>query len=217
MGQQASAPKITSQDRAIFQMKQQRDRLKQYQKRLTVLVDKQSSFAREAIKQKEVEKAKFYLRSKKQQESTISKTYQQLDNLENLINTIEFKLIEKDVIYGLKEGNKVLNKLNQEMKIEKIDKLMDDLEENRVQVDEVSNALGNNLTNKEELEVDEELEKLEKEVNGSKEEDTIFPEAPKEELLPDVPSEDIVATPPKETEPEISDRSSSNHKEPTLA
>ena len=46
MGQQPSTPKITAQDRAIFQLKQQRDKLKQYQKRLNTIIEKQTELAK---------------------------------------------------------------------------------------------------------------------------------------------------------------------------
>lgn len=182
MGQQTSTPKITQQDKAIFQLKQQRDKVKQYQRSLTVLMNKQTELAKKAVLNKEMDKAKFYLKSRKQQDSTIKKTYDQLDNLEHLINTIEFKLIEKDVMYGLAEGNKVLTKLNSGLKVENIEKILDDLEDNKVKVDEVSELLGTGLTNSEEAEIDDELESLEREVNGTKTDKIVLPDAPKSEL-----------------------------------
>ncbi|CUM45930.1 uncharacterized protein AC631_03599 [Debaryomyces fabryi] len=169
MGQQTSTPKITLQDRAIFQLKQQRDKLKQYQRKLNTIIERQNKLAKEAIVKKDTARAKVYLRSKKQQQTTITKTYEQLDNLETLIGTIEFKLIEKDVMYGLAQGNEVLKTLNSEMSVDKIDKVLDDLEEERLKVDEVLDMLGmgSGLSNGEEHEVDEELANLEAEVNGT--------------------------------------------------
>ncbi|KAK6198158.1 Snf7-domain-containing protein [Scheffersomyces amazonensis] len=197
MGQQTSTPpKITAQDKAIFQLKQQRDKLKQYQKRLTIVIDKQSNLAKQAIKDKQLDRAKFYLRSKKQQQSVIEKTYNQLDNLEGLIGTIEFKLIEKDVLYGLQQGNAVLKKLNNEMSIDKIDKVLDDLQDERVKVDEISDALGmgSGLTNQEEDEVDEELRQLELQVNGPTKQEIVedkLPQVPTDKIMPQVPNEPV--------------------------
>lgn len=193
MGQQASAPKITLQDKAIFQLKQQRDKLKQYQRKLNTIIDRQNNLAKEAIARKDTARAKVYLRSKKQQQTTISKTYEQLDNLETLIGTIEFKLIEKDVMYGLLHGNEVLKTLNSEMSIDKIDKVLDDLEDERLNVEEVLDMLGmgSGLNNGEEHEVDKELASLEADVNGSKTRDESdahneidMPAAPNTKLKP---------------------------------
>jgi hypothetical protein len=40
------------------------------------------------------------------------------------VSTIEFKLIEKDVLFGLKQGNSVLTQLHAEMSLEDVEKLM---------------------------------------------------------------------------------------------
>lgn len=168
MGQQTSQPKITAQDRAIFQLKRQRDNLKQYQRKLNTVIDRQTELAKLALKDGNPDRAKVLLRLKKHQQSVINTTYEQLGNLENLIGTIEFKLIEKDVIYGLSQGNEVLKKLNSEMSVEKIDKVLDDLEDERLKVDEVSDMLGSGLSNLDENEVEEELQRLEEEVLGKK-------------------------------------------------
>lgn len=188
MGQGPSQPKITAQDRAIFQLKRQRDNLKQYQRKLAVIIEKQQGLAKQALVEGKKDKAKFYLRLRKQQELTINKTYEQLGNLENLIGTIEFKLIEKDVVYGLSQGNEVLKKLNSEMSVEKIDKVIDDLEDERLKVDEVSDMLGmGSLSHSEENEVDEEMAALERELAPKEAEKP--QEEPKEDiLLPDAPT-----------------------------
>lgn len=193
MGQQASAPKITAQDRAIFQMKQQRDKLKQYQRKLNSVILRQQSLAKEALLKGDNERAKFYLKSKKQQEGVITKTYDQLDNLENLIGTIEFKLIEKDVVYGLSQGNQVLKTLNNEMSADKIDKIIDDLEDEKMKVDEVSDMLGTSsaLSNSEEMEVDEELERMQRELMPQEPETPKLPEAPRQQPLPEAPTQPI--------------------------
>lgn len=209
MGQQSSAPpKITAQDKAIFQLKQQRDKLKQYQKRINIIVDKQTELAKKAIVNKQPDRAKFYLRSKKQQETIINSTLDQLNNLEQIIGTIEFKLIESDVIKGLQQGNKVLQKLNNEMKIEKIESIIDQLEDEKLKVDEVTELLGSagpQLNISEENEVDEELKNLEEEIHGKQKVDTKdepvknkLPDAPTNEIMPNAPNGEIL-TPNKET------------------
>lgn len=205
MGQQTSTPKITLQDRAIFQLKQQRDKLKQYQRKLNTIIERQNKLAKEAIIKKDNARAKIYLRSKKQQQTTITKTYEQLDNLETLIGTIEFKLIEKDVMYGLEQGNEVLKTLNSEMSVDKIDKVLDGLEDERLKVDEVLDMLGmgSGLSNGEEHEVDEELANLEAEVNGSKKVET--------EALQDI---DMPAVPNTKPESKIPDEEEEKEEKP---
>lgn len=71
-----------------------------------------------------------------------------------------------------------------------------DLEDERIKVDEVSDALGmgSKLSNNEETEVDEEFERLNTEINGKKEDqvpEVGLPEVPKNEILPEVPKNEL--------------------------
>ncbi|ORX68308.1 hypothetical protein DL89DRAFT_268826, partial [Linderina pennispora] len=59
----------------------------------------------------------------------IKKTDDQLFNLQQLSETIEFSLVQKDVMFGLEQGNKVLTQLNNEMRIEDVERLADDTAE----------------------------------------------------------------------------------------
>lgn len=45
------------------------------------------------------------------------------------MQSIEFSLVEKDVLYGLQQGNAVLTQLNKEMDLATVEKLMDDTRE----------------------------------------------------------------------------------------
>ncbi|KAI5954010.1 VPS20 [Candida margitis] len=195
MGNQPSTPKITDQDRAIFQLKQQRDKIKQHQRKLTIICNKQTELAKRAITNNQPQRAKFYLRCKKNQETTINKTFEQLDNLEKLIGTIEFKLIEKDVMYGLQQGNQVLKQLNNEMNVDKIDKIMDDLEEEKLKEEEISQTLGlgSGLSRVDEDAIEQEFVKLDREIHPSqeskvnKEDKVALPDAPTDRIMPNVP------------------------------
>jgi hypothetical protein len=42
----------------------------------------------------------------------------------NQVTSIEFALVEKDVIFGLKQGNQVLKDIQKEMNLENVEKLM---------------------------------------------------------------------------------------------
>jgi charged multivesicular body protein 6 len=210
MGQSPSAPKITAQDRAIYQLKQQRDKLKQYQRKLDHVIARQTELARDALKRNQPERAKVYLRSKKQQESTIAKTYEQLGNLEHLIGTIEFKLIEKDVVQGLTIGSDVLKRLNTEMSVERIDKLLDTVDEENMKAAEILDMLGMtglSLSNGEENEVDEELRRLEAEAGIAPK----LPEAPSDDIkeqprLPDAPTQPVQETEEEREEQETQEQ-----------
>jgi hypothetical protein len=113
-------------------MKNQRDKIRQYQKRITVLTDRETQIAKECLVKGQTDKAKLALRRKKYQESLLSKTDSQLAQLEQLTSDVEFALVQKDVLYGLQQGTAVLKEIHKEMGgIENVEKLLADNEEAR--------------------------------------------------------------------------------------
>ncbi|KAH8923173.1 hypothetical protein BT69DRAFT_1219350 [Atractiella rhizophila] len=158
-----SGPKITAQDRAILSLKVQRDKLKQYQKQIEAVLNREQEIAKIALKEGKKDKALTALRRRKYQESLLSKTDTQLETLQNLVSSIEFALIEKDVMFGLQQGNDVLKELNKELSIEKVEKLMDDTAEAIAYQREVDELLSSKITADEEDEIQRELAALEAE------------------------------------------------------
>lgn len=118
--------------RAILDMKNQRDKLHQYQKRITVLTDREKEIAKECLAKGDTTRAKLALRRKKYQESLLAKTDAQLAQLEQLTSDVEFALVQKDVLYGLQQGTAVLKEIHKEMGgIENVEKLLGESEEAR--------------------------------------------------------------------------------------
>lgn len=106
-------------------MKNQRDKLRQYQKRITVLTDREKAIAKECLAKGDTNRAKLALRRKKYQEGLIQKTDAQLAQLEQLTSDVEFALVQKDVLYGLQQGTAVLKEIHKEMGgIENVEKLL---------------------------------------------------------------------------------------------
>ena len=106
-------------------MKNQRDKLRQYQKRITVLTDREKAIAKECLAKGDTHRAKLALRRKKYQEGLIQKTDAQLAQLEQLTSDVEFALVQKDVLYGLQQGTAVLKEIHKEMGgIENVEKLL---------------------------------------------------------------------------------------------
>jgi charged multivesicular body protein 6 len=160
-------------------MKLQRDKLQQYQKKVTVLTDRETEIARECLRNKQPEKAKLALRRKKYQESLLKKTDEQLAQLEILVNDVEFARIQKDVVFGLQQGTRVLREIHREMGgIERVEQLLGEGAEARAYQQEVSDMLASRMSNQDEDEVEDELEELEREVNGV----STLPDAPVQEL-----------------------------------
>lgn len=164
-------------------MKNQRDRLHQYQKKITVLTDKETEIAKQMLAKGDKKRALLALRRKKYQESLLAKTDAQLLELEKLTSNVEFALIQKDVVFGLQQGTKVLKEIHAEMGgIEHVEKLMgetaDAIAYQEVSslfliamqlltpLQEVSEMLGGRISNHDEEEVEDELAALEAEMAG---------------------------------------------------
>lgn len=184
-------------------MKNQRDKLQQYQKRIIVITDRETEIARECLKKGDKKKALLALRRKKYQESLLQKTDQQLAQLEILTNDVEFAKIQKDVLFGLHQGTQVLKQIHNEMGgMQNIEKLLGDTAEAQAYVEvydypfyhfptynpemmgpyimkEISDLLRGRISNQDEDEVEDELEALEREVSGVQ-----LPDAP-EAALPE--------------------------------
>ncbi|TGZ84275.1 hypothetical protein EX30DRAFT_288888, partial [Ascodesmis nigricans] len=185
---QTNSRKITAQDRAILDLKLQRDKLQQYRRRLSHIQSLEHSLALKALRANDKPRALLALRRKKYQETLLAKTGAQLDVVEHLVSTIEFALVEKDVVEGLKAGNKVLGELRKEMSVELVEKILDESEEARRWQEEVGEMLKGVVTSEEEEEVEEELLALQREATGVKDSKEV-------QKLPDVPK----------TEPEMSE------------
>lgn len=178
--------------RAILDMKNQRDRLKQYQKKITIVTTREQQIAKECLAKGQKDKALLALRRKKYQESLLSQTDAQLEQLEKLTSNVEFALVQKDVVFGLQRGTEVLKMINKEMGgLAAVEKMMEDNAEARLQQEEISDALAGQLSNQEEDDVEDELEALEREVEGIK-----LPDAPNKTVLgagdlPDTPETEL--------------------------
>jgi len=105
-------------------------------------------------------KALVALRKKKFQENLLSKTDQQLETLQNLVSSVEFSLIEKDVLFGLNQGNQILKEIHKELSLENVERLMGETADSIAYQNEIDELLMSKMTNEEEEEVHKELELL---------------------------------------------------------
>lgn len=81
--------------------------------------------ARQMLAKGDKKRALLALRRKKYQESLLAKTDAQLEQLEKLTANVEFAQIQKDVVFGLRQGTEVLKAIHAEMGgLENVEKLM---------------------------------------------------------------------------------------------
>ncbi|CAA7259946.1 unnamed protein product [Cyclocybe aegerita] len=194
MGGNQSLPKITPQDKAILDLKLQRDKLKQYQKKIQAVLDREHAIAKAQMAAGHKDRALIALRRRKYQQSLLGKTDEQLENLEQLVSTIEFSLVEVSVLHGLKQGNEVLKEIHKEMNVESVEKLLEETAEAREYQREIGKMLSNNLTLEDEEAVQKELLALQQDITA---------EATTELELPNVPAAEPVARTSEEPEPAL--------------
>jgi charged multivesicular body protein 6 len=169
MGPCASSPKeykihkiSTMKDnteQAQIQLKTTRDNIKSYMKRLRENEKQKREKAKEALKNKDRDRAKMFLTQAKMYKEQSNSAQGSLVIIEEQITQIETAKVQKDVVKVLEQGNSVLKKLNEEVNIEKWEKIADDMNEIKAQQDEIGNFFKNHNINYEE-EVDKELEDL---------------------------------------------------------
>ncbi|GAA6108994.1 charged multivesicular body protein 6 isoform X1 [Tachysurus ichikawai] len=174
--------RVTEQDRAVLQLKQQRDKLKQYQKKITLQLEKERHLAKQLLKDGKKQKAVLLLKKKRFQEQLLDKTENQISNLEHMVQDIEFAQIEMKVIEGLKVGNDCLKKMHEMMSIEEVERIMDETQESIEYQRQIDDILAGSLTQEDEDAVLAELEAI-------TQEDVGLPEVP-DDQLPEIPDQE---------------------------
>lgn len=192
-------------------MKNQRDRLHQYQRRITTITDRETAIAKECLAKGDKPKALLALRRKKFQQSLLAKTDAQLETLEQLTSNIEFALVQKDVVFGLQQGTKVLKQIHTEMGgIDKVEKLMGESADAVAYQKEISEMLAGQMSNQDEDEVEDELAALEGEVsNIRKAEESVD--------MPIVPAGDVGINAPNQKTRAEERKAALREQEPMLA
>ncbi|KAJ6255643.1 charged multivesicular body protein [Anaeramoeba flamelloides] len=151
---------ITSQDRAILELKVQRDNLTRSRKKIELVIDKETEIAKQCLRAKKRKQALLALRRKKWQEQTLDKVEKMLTNVEEMTQSIEFKQMEKKVFDSLKTGKDVLQQLNKMMSVEEVEQLMEENEEAMSYQNEIQELLAGQLTQEDEEDVLKELDEI---------------------------------------------------------
>ena len=180
--------KLTPEEKAIVDCKLCRDKINAYIRRLEVREKKSREKAKELLKDKQRDRAKFYLRQAKLHSAQIKTNEGQLEMVNNQIIQIESSKNLQECLKVLQNGKDVLKKMQDSIKIEEWEKIRDDMDELKEKDKEISDFLKDYGINEAEYddEVNKDLDKLMKEVGVSKaKEDIKLPEVPKEEITED--------------------------------
>nr|XP_056722833.1 charged multivesicular body protein 6 isoform X1 [Euleptes europaea]XP_056723000.1 charged multivesicular body protein 6 isoform X1 [Euleptes europaea] len=182
--------RVTEQDKAVLQLKQQRDKLKQYQKRISLQLERERRVALQLLKDGKKEKAKWLLKKKRYQEQLLDKTDNQISNLEHMVQDIEFTQIEMKVLEGLKIGNECLNKMHQVMSIEEVERIIDETQDAIEYQRQIDEMLAGSFTEEDEDAILAELDAI-------TQEQIDLPEVPSEPLPEKIPETSPIRVKPK--------------------
>lgn len=186
--------RVTEQDKAILQLKQQRDKLRQYQKRITQQLEREREIARQLLRDGRKERAKLLLKKKRYREQLLDKTENQITSLETMVQSIEFTQIEMKVMEGLQFGNECLNKMHQVMSIEEVERILDETQEAVEYQRQIDELLAGSFTQEDEAAILEELDAI-------TQEQVALPEVPSEPLPETIPEKVPGKARPRRAEP----------------
>ncbi|KAF5299410.1 hypothetical protein FQA39_LY11556 [Lamprigera yunnana] len=156
-GKKKQTTRVSPQDRALLQLKQQRDKLKTYQKRIELALARDRELARSLLTDGRKDRAIILLRKKRYQEQLLVRTDGQLENLERMAQDLEFAQVELQVVEGLKHGNEALKRVNDLLNLEDIEKILDETREGVEKQMEIDALLSGALTEDDEAAVEMEL------------------------------------------------------------
>lgn len=140
------AATITEHDRAVLQLKVQRDRLHKYTQSISLVIAREVAVAKELLKAGKKSNALLALKRKRYQERLLDRTERQLINLEEMVQSIQFASMQAEVFAALQAGNQVLNALNAQTKLEDVEALMEDTREAVEYQSKISEMMGSEIS-----------------------------------------------------------------------
>lgn len=193
----ANVSKLNVEEKTVLQLQICRDNIKAYIKRLTINEDKRKQKAKEELKRKDRDKAKIYLSQAKLYREQATVATGQLTMIQEQVDRIHSAMEQREVIKVLEQGNKVLKDLNEEVNIEKWERIADDMNELKQQQDEIANFLKNHNIDEQQYEdeINKELEKMmiDQGVAGN----ILLPDARKHDILEPQPQPEVANRPEK--------------------
>lgn len=175
---------LSPEDKAIFECKKCRDKLKAYITRLENNAAKQKNKAKEHLKNKNRERAKMCLNQSKFYSTQVETASNQLMMITDQIIRIETTRSQKETMDVLAEGNKVLKELQKDVNIEKWEQIAEDMDDLKANQEEIGNFLKSHNVNMDEYEdgLNKDLENLIKQEGVVFDTETL-PEPSKKELV----------------------------------
>ena len=154
------AAKVTDKDRAVLDLKNARDRLKRYRKKIETESEQLTNKAKILIKEQKKERALLVLKLKKHKEKEVVNIDGQLISVMEMIDTIEWEAANMEVMRALQAGNAALNKLHEEMSVEDVENLLAETNEAIETENEINLLLAGQFNAQDDEELQRELAEL---------------------------------------------------------
>ena len=158
--EKSHSPLINQEEKALLDCKMTRDKIKTYIKRLERNANLKKEKAKDALRAKNKDRAKYNLKLSKMYQEQIKTADAQLTMLEEQIANIEQATTQRDAMKVLEKGNEVLKNLQSECNIEKWEKISDDMQDIKDQQDEINQFFRDRNMNDVDDDVEEEMNKL---------------------------------------------------------
>ncbi|KAG2443282.1 hypothetical protein HYH02_009352 [Chlamydomonas schloesseri] len=173
----SKGPEITDADRAVLSLKTQRKKLEDQEKLINARLERHAEVARQLAAEGRRDRALLALRKKKLSEKQLAGLHSLIMNVEEMLSNIETTKKQTAVFGALQQSNDALKQLQAQVKLEDVQRLLDDTAEAKAYQEELSALLGQSLTDVEDAEVEAELAELEEVVVD--EDKLAMPTAPK--------------------------------------
>lgn len=192
---------INEKDKAILELKKARDKLTKLQKKFDADCIKLETQAKEMLKNGRKDRALLSLKLKKHKQKELESMDGKMLTLMKMINDIEWEAHNIEVLNALKAGTAELNRLHEEMPLEKVQLLLEESNEAIEIENQISQALaGAGLNEIDDAELEAEYDRMfgrdiiEEKIDQAKinvpnqQLEVELPDVPDHQPLPDVPN-----------------------------
>ncbi|KAL7949584.1 Snf7 domain-containing protein [Trichoderma barbatum] len=163
-GGAAGQKKKDSAKNAILGLRAQLDMLQKRERHIQNQIEEQDGIARKNVNTNKTV-AKGALRRKKMAEGTLDKTIAQIATLEQQINALESANINRETLAVMEKSSEAIKNIHQGLTPEKVDAIMDKINEQNALSEEIVNAITSNTIGDavDDAELEDELAELQQE------------------------------------------------------
>ncbi|KAF8819520.1 putative Charged multivesicular body protein 6-A [Cardiosporidium cionae] len=137
----AQRGRVSTDDLAILKLKSQRDLLLIEKRNLLIQVEKDMESARSFLSQKDKNLALIALRKKKHHSQLVIECSKYILQMEELISSVEFAVVQQSVVEALEEGSAALRKIQKELSVDYVSELVGDAIEAKAHFEEINTLL----------------------------------------------------------------------------